>query len=319
MFDLLGFGFPRWLWIGRVNSTIEPHEHNDDHHNAVNAEEVERLVKERFFHGRIGPVRIHPTVFRVSENIVIKRVQRTLESSYEVWTMQYVSSHTTILIPRVHNWSYSSDECLNIVMDYIDGEDLRTLWPKLSLWRKIWIIWTIRDYIKQLRALRLPGADVVGPVDGTGKPIRCYGEQFAYSNPPGPFDSYDKFVEFFDHARAVTIHRNQNWKPCGPPKDERLFPHFDRSGSLVFTHGDVGMQNIRIDKEGKVWLLDWGMSGMYPPWWEYTSFRKYDNRAQFFPWLWARGVPFMAGWYPAAERYINSIRDGMDNPYWIIE
>ncbi|EJU03003.1 hypothetical protein DACRYDRAFT_106181 [Dacryopinax primogenitus] len=183
-------------------------------------------------------------------------------------------------------------------------------------------MWTIRGYVKQLRALRRPTSNV-GTIDGTGKPGPCAGMQFGWCSRPGSFASYGALEAWFEHLRAITIDLSTGLpKIYGPPRDDRLLPHFDRSGPLVFTHGDIGTKNVRIGKDGKVWLIDWGMSGMYPPWWEYIGMLKYKESGRTtppVPWLWARGIPFMAGWYPAAKKHLKSIRIGLKNPYFLIE
>jgi thiamine kinase-like enzyme len=41
---------------------------------------------------------------------------------------------------------------------------------------------------------------------------------------------------------------------------------FDDSMPLVFIHGDISPYNIRLGKDGTVWLLDWDSTGAYPQW-----------------------------------------------------
>lgn len=33
-------------------------------------------------------------------------------------------------------------------------------------------------------------------------------------------------------------------------------------------HLDFNERNVLLDDEGKAWLIDWGMAGAYPPWFE---------------------------------------------------
>ncbi|KAH9971786.1 hypothetical protein BJV77DRAFT_958133, partial [Russula vinacea] len=36
---------------------------------------------------------------------------------------------------------------------------------------------------------------------------------------------------------------------------------FDDSRPLVFTHGDLSMRNIIFGTDGRIWLVDWALSG----------------------------------------------------------
>jgi serine/threonine protein kinase len=46
---------------------------------------------------------------------------------------------------------------------------------------------------------------------------------------------------------------------------------------FVFSHQDLAPRNIILDKEGKIWLIDWGMSGWYPVYFEYTSMQNFNE------------------------------------------
>jgi hypothetical protein len=76
------------------------------------------------------------------------------------------------------------------------------------------------------------------------------------------------FNRKLDIAKSITFpddHGNQI--PCADPDSEP----FDDSMPLVFTHQDLTMRNIILGKDGKIWLVDWGMSGFYPLWFEHVT------------------------------------------------
>ena len=52
---------------------------------------------------------------------------------------------------------------------------------------------------------------------------------------------------------------------------------FDDSMPLVFTHDDISPYNIRLGKDGTVWLTDWESGGAYPKWFEYANMMAYDD------------------------------------------
>jgi hypothetical protein len=71
---------------------------------------------------------------------------------------------------------------------------------------------------------------------------------------------------------------------------------FDDSMPLVFTHDDISPYNIRLGKDGTVWLTDWESGGAYPKWFEYANMMAYDDDEG-----WPHGmrwfIPLIAGWY----------------------
>ncbi|OTA90524.1 hypothetical protein M434DRAFT_397896 [Hypoxylon sp. CO27-5] len=61
-----------------------------------------------------------------------------------------------------------------------------------------------------------------------------------------------------------------------------------RSGhKIVFTHGDINMRNILVDKNGRLsGIVDWETAGWYPDYWEYTK-AYYVTKLK---WRWLRDV-----------------------------
>jgi hypothetical protein len=54
------------------------------------------------------------------------------------------------------------------------------------------------------------------------------------------------------------------------------------------------MRNIIVGRDGKLWLVDWGWSGFYPPFCEYiaTKSAAYNDRA---PMSWCNYIPLITG------------------------
>jgi len=84
----------------------------------------------------------------------------------EALAMQLVQEHTSIPVPRVHralptevepelHWIGGTANYW-LVMDYIPGELLGIVWPRLSIWRKLWVVITLRRYVKELRKVQQP-------------------------------------------------------------------------------------------------------------------------------------------------------------------
>lgn len=80
--------------------------------------------------------------------------------------------------------------------------------------------------------------------------------------PPTPYSSPD------------TLNLYLNWwlVKCRPtyntPRFDLILDPFD---AYVFTHQDLVPRNMIVDENDKLWLVDWGRSGYYPPYMEYAG------------------------------------------------
>lgn len=242
---------------------------------------------------------IRPLVWRFTPDTVVK----TQFPDSEPYIMEIVSSQTTIRTPKMRRCIYSETRGQHLFVEYIDGVDLETAWPSLSLWRKLSIAWTIRGYVRQLRRVQLPRSDVPGPMDGYGDPMPCFGRCFT-ENGAGPFSSYDEMSAWFRRKLRIALSADD---PQNPPTPQKMaqWP-FDDTMPLVLIHGDISMRNVRLDKDGNVWLIDWGFSGAYPQWFEYSGMMAYDD-GRGTPRLWLWLAQFMAGRYQKQYAFFRKI------------
>ncbi|PSS32191.1 hypothetical protein PHLCEN_2v2041 [Hermanssonia centrifuga] len=95
----------------------------------------------------LGYIQIH----KITDNVVVKRtLGRTFDPPREALAMEFVRKHTSIPVPRVLcivQTEKAEDEHF-YVMDFVDGQQLRHVWPKLSIWEKLCVAWTLRSYIR---------------------------------------------------------------------------------------------------------------------------------------------------------------------------
>ncbi|KAF5311019.1 hypothetical protein D9619_007905 [Psilocybe cf. subviscida] len=239
------------------------------------------------------------TVHRMALDAVVKYGHES-----ETFAMSYVSSLTSIPIPRIRrvlpvifdeDSSYVFDHEW-IVMDLIDGEPLVTVWPTLSWWGRLRVIWYMRSYMQQLRSVPIPVPDQPGPMHPSGKPMVCWGEYFAGAG-SGPFHSYEEMADWYDRCR---FHGMVVWHQA---KGEILrCLKFDRTHPLAICHMDLNMRNIMVDRKGIPWIIDWGEAGVYPTWFEYCRATCWIRAASVYPewqapWLWRWSVTFMFGNY----------------------
>ncbi|KZT25351.1 kinase-like protein [Neolentinus lepideus HHB14362 ss-1] len=248
----------------------------------------------------------HAPVWHISPDTVLKRTQ---SSPCETYAMMVVASSTTIPVPRVRKCVWRKGDVWTF-MEYIEGPTLAEAWPTLSIWMKLWVAWKIRIYISQLRRLTpsLPAPHIPGPKDSTENPRRCEG-QFFTDIGAGPFSSYAELSAWYSKKAdlAVCLHRELCTRQDKTPSLSREELHFDDSAPLVLTHGDISLRNLILGKDGRLWLIDWGFSGVYPQWLEYAAMMAYSYKRGPEPKLWFWLTPFMAGWYKPQFLYLRSL------------
>ncbi|KIM35820.1 hypothetical protein M413DRAFT_449561 [Hebeloma cylindrosporum] len=167
--------------------------------------------------------------------------------------------------------------------------------------------------IPKFRAIELPNKDIPGPIQPSGEPLRCRGHYFSERG-AGPFQSYSAMTAWYNGRSCLTnILRNPRIQDLSMIPEPTTF--FDDSMPLVFTHGDISPYNVRLGKDGTVWLLDWQAAGAYPQWFEYANMMAYDVDDP--EWGWPRGfrwfIPFIAGWYRKQLSFLVKNSLGIDH------
>ncbi|KAH0579174.1 hypothetical protein H2248_003327 [Termitomyces sp. 'cryptogamus'] len=231
-------------------------------------------------------------VWRLTPDTVVK----ITSSPHEVFMMEFASSQTSIPIPKIRK-CVTRNDYQYLFMECIEGDDLYEIWPSLSSERKYSVACTLQNYVQQLRAVKLPNSDVPGPIQASGEPLRCEGHHFPDIG-AGPFPSYTALTAWYNGRSRL------NTLLCDPSvKDISMIPEskefFDDSMPLVFTHGDLSPANIRIGKDGTVWLIDWERAGAYPQWFEYANMMAYATKSvnKLWPAGWGEFIPLIAGQY----------------------
>jgi len=143
-------------------------------------------------------------------------------------------------------------------MEYIAGDDLESAWRSLSLWNKLWVAWTLRCYVQQLRRVNLPNCDIPGPIDGSGSPLLCSGHYFT-DNGAGPFTSYSQMSSWFASKSRITALLIRQRDPNRHEPHATSSLSFDDSMPLVLTHGDISLRNVRLGSE-----LSGFLTGSFP-------------------------------------------------------
>jgi tRNA A-37 threonylcarbamoyl transferase component Bud32 len=146
----------------------------------------------------------------------------------------------------------------HLKMDFIQGEALSKLWPKMSSEEKRDIAQQLREVLTIMRSAT-PPPNYIGACDNTGiREARVY---HLHTDSP-----------CVDEA-AFNRYLLSGLFPATPPALRDAFASKLRTNHrVVLSHCDLAPRNI-IVREGKiVALVDWEDAGWYPEYWEYVKF-----------------------------------------------
>lgn len=252
-------------------------------------------------------------IYRLTPGTVAKPSQELEDDppdAPEANTLELVLAKTTIPVPRVRRvvkqkWDYL------IVMDYIKGPTLAQVWSGLPLWRKIYIAFTLRRYVRQLRRLTASPATPVGPLSNHG-PRGCESPIFGQvQSRRGPFASYAELSAYFNEGHKIVLDRDHH-APDDHPSRKELF---DDSAPLVLTHQDLNPRNIILGDDGRLWVVDWAWAGYYPRWFEYVAMRRQAENEETIGShhvLWEAFIPFICGPCFIQERWLRNMSQGLE-------
>lgn len=225
---------------------------------------------------------------RICVDTVVKRIPAKPMPAPEALAYAFVRENTLIPTPRVRKcFAYQGEGYL--ALEYIPGRQLRLVWPALSDLQRFIIAWTLRLYINNLRAKSIahPRSHIPGPLADV--PQAIHGPAWlAFHRPIGPFHSYAQ----------LSKHCNK-WRP-------RNRTNFDDSKPLVLTHGDIHMHNIIVGNDGRLWVVDWGCAGFYPPWFEYIGISPAADATRA-PKSWKDLVPLVTGVWETQNRWVKQL------------
>jgi hypothetical protein len=185
-------------------------------------------------------------------------------------------------------------------MDYIPGKRLDHVWPSLSILTKLWVALTLRRYIRQLRQIKDSHSSIPGPI--ADSPQQCEG--YMFHQRCGPFPDYASLSAFYNSKLD---------KPKGSAGNStRSAPeHFDDSGPLVFTHGGIRMRNIIFGTDGRIWMMNWSLSGFYPEWFDFVS-TVYAAERDKAPKSWSILIPFITDPHFKHMKWMKALNTALD-------
>lgn len=197
-----------------------------------------------------------PRVFLLPFDLVLKFGRHV--SLSEAQTLQYLSKHTSLPVPRVITAFESSSGRKYILMSRVPGVPLSRIFHSLTTEQQRNILHQLQNYINELRTLPPPKPQFVGAVD--------FGPLHDERVHDGPFGPFETVAEFHKALRG-DLEENS-----GHAELDRMIEEVNsRDYSCRLTHGDLAFRNI-ITRDGQITgIVDWETAGWYPDYWEYAS------------------------------------------------
>ncbi|KIW86585.1 uncharacterized protein Z519_12816 [Cladophialophora bantiana CBS 173.52] len=190
--------------------------------------------------------------------------------------MIFVNQHLTTPIPLVYAL-YEEKGNAYLLMQYVSGQTLESLWPSLQPCERRVILSKLRGILDDMRSLPSPSPPFYGSVDRGPLPYFLFWTPDPQKEVNGPFENETEFcLGLVEKLRQIHIDNHQHMS-----RVEWLQKHLPRSLTghhPTFTHGDIQKKNIMVERTStrilgnedfSLAILDWEDSGWYPDYFEY--------------------------------------------------
>ena len=199
-------------------------------------------------------------VFRVNEDLVVKKTPLELWSLEEAANIHYIARWTKIPVPeivRVH----ASDHTLYIFMSFIDGTELQDLWPTMITADKTTIANQLKLYMTELRSVELPSSWFFGSLESH----ICIDSRVATRLNVAEhrlISSEEEFNKFL--MKDLKPYNSDHYY-------DMLLSMMRVDHKVVLTHGDFHPRNIIVKDMVITAIVDWEFAGWYPDHWEFIK------------------------------------------------
>lgn len=224
---------------------------------------IECVSREEIMHAaRTAPI-LHE-----QRGVAVARVHKDAMLKYgpdvhlsEARNMRLVMESTEVRLPILFDaWKVEDDneKIVYLLMQYIEGDVLDEKWPGLNFHARQDIHSQINGFLRQLHTIQLP---VPGPLGGDQSRGPLFTDHGA-----GPFFSKEDLESWFDERLLVCqeFHRAPQTQPCFSGQFQ----------NLVMCHMDIAARNLILDRQRRVWVLDWAYAGGYPVYFEEAVLRR---------------------------------------------
>ena len=210
---------------------------------------------------RLKPLSPPPCTARLlSPKLVAKLVpSKTLADGLAA---QNLAHRLAIRVPEIRR-KITNEDISYIIMNRVDGVTLEQCWTELGWIATITLAFELRKFVRSMREVTslTAGGLVTGECnsiwldDYFGLPLHAT---------PSDVQSFITFWLQYSQKRSQLSpdpemhHKNITLTPSLPTR-------------FVFIHQDLAPRNIVIDKERRMWIIDWNSAGFYPLYFEYVG------------------------------------------------
>ncbi|KLO88697.1 Uncharacterized protein LW93_4508 [Fusarium fujikuroi] len=243
----------------------DPRALDDDNAFPLDESDISSVSDEELLSAYLKAPQLHHygavTISRISKHLAIKGGPGVPKSEAE--NMKFASETLQLPVPKVHR-TFTAEipefagmpntrliEGHFIVMDYIQGSSLDKSWQTFDLTTKETVAQQVAEVINKMQSTVLNHIPV-GPI-GRSQDEKSQGPWFTDYG-AGPFDTLKDLEDWCNHKIDVCVMVKQL------PPDTTKFEFKD----IVLTHQDLAPRNLVVDKDMKLWVLDWGCAGVYP-------------------------------------------------------
>ena len=175
----------------------------------------------------------------------------------EAENIKFIAEHTRIPVPKILN-AYEKDGMGYILMDFIEGEKLETVWATLSFEAKDTILSELGDHVHQMRRIEtIPDSHIGSVTEGPAVDRRSMG-----AIKGGPFKSEDEF-------NAWQLDQLQPGIPLF--HRDMYYAMHKTDHRIVFSHGDLGFHNVVVQNGHVAAIIDWEDAGWLPEHWDFCK------------------------------------------------
>lgn len=197
-----------------------------------------------------------PGTQKIPFNLYLK-VGQSARLLNQARAMDLVARHTDVPVPRVVDEIYSQQTSY-LLMTSVPGTDLGSLLHRLSDAEVAQAAEDLKRHLAQLRRIPKLFSPESVICNAAGQGVYDYRINYSTDRDDLKFDSEAKFNEYLLQDVPDTLHEKAALS--------HSIPH-----RIVFTHGDLNMRNILIDKGRISAIVDWENAGWFPEYWEYTK------------------------------------------------
>ncbi|KAK7040777.1 hypothetical protein VNI00_009683 [Paramarasmius palmivorus] len=242
-------------------STINPRQDQLSWFEPPTEDEVAELIlAER---NGISEISFTSRVVNLHDGRYVKRSEKKEVLYTEAMAMEFIRTHTTIPVPRVHT-VLTHGRHAYIVMDTVPGETLQDIAFEFSLGACRNYSQQLHTIVDELRSLSLK----LQPDFSVSQTQLGAGRKDIYGQWPDKSFSNNKLFKFNQDIPSFSSFQDLI-SYILPPGETLELPLDEASTRPVLTHSDLASQNIMVDLDGNILgILDWEMFGWYPAFWE---------------------------------------------------